>query len=169
MTNRYSEIVFTETQRFAQFWIWLIVGGIAVMAWIGFIQQIVFDRTFGNNPAPDGLMIVTWVAFGILFPVFMYSCCLVTQVRKDGLYYRFKPFHFRMHRILFDEIRSWDAVTYHPIRDYGGWGIRFGFQGKAYNVRGNRGLQVELKNGKRILFGSQKPDEMKLAMDSAGA
>lgn len=41
-------------------------------------------------------------------------------------------------------------------RDYGGWGIRYGRKGKAFNVFGSRGLQLEFTNGKRLLIGSQK-------------
>ena len=32
--------------------------------------------------------------------------------------------------------------------------------GKAYNVSGNRGLQLELSSGKKILIGSQRADEL---------
>ncbi len=55
---------------------------------------------------------------------------------------------------------------YRPILEYGGWGIRYGLRGRAYNVSGNRGLRVELTNGKHILFGSAKPEELKLALDN---
>ena len=40
--------------------------------------------------------------------------------------------------------------------DYGGWGIRFRYKAKAYNVKGNEGVKVYLKTGRHILFGSQK-------------
>jgi len=59
------------------------------------------------------------------------------------------------------------VLTYSPISDYGGWGIRYGSIGKAYNVSGNRGVQLELLNGERILIGSQKPEELAAAIDLA--
>lgn len=48
--------------------------------------------------------------------------------------------------------------TYSPIREYGGWGFRqaLGEKGKAYNVKGNKGIQIQLKTGKNILIGTQK-------------
>ena len=59
----------------------------------------------------------------------------------------------------FDEIESFKEREYRPIREYGGWGIRYGLSGKAYNVYGNKGLQLVLNNKKKILIGSQKSYE----------
>lgn len=52
---------------------------------------------------------------------------------------------------------------YKPLREYGGWGLRMGLFGKgsAINVSGNMGIQIELKNGDRILIGTNKPDDAK--------
>ena len=55
--------------------------------------------------------------------------------------------------------------TYNPIREYGGWGIRYGLKSKAYNVHGNHGVQLELLNRKRLLIGSQRSEEFANALD----
>ena len=52
------------------------------------------------------------------------------------------------------------ARVYRPIREYGGWGIRYGKNGKAYNISGDRGVQLELQNSKPLLIGSQRADEL---------
>ena len=49
--------------------------------------------------------------------------------------------------------------------DYGGWGIKYGLKGLAYNISGNFGIQLELKSGSKILIGTQKPDEVKKLLD----
>jgi hypothetical protein len=64
-------------------------------------------------------------------------------------------------------VKSHEVITYSPLRDYGGWGIRYGSKGKAYNVSGNRGVRLELSNGKRLLFGSQRPEELSEAVAAA--
>ncbi len=46
------------------------------------------------------------------------------------------------------------------MKEYGGWGIRYGMKGMAYNVSGNRGVQLEFETGKRLLIGSQRPEEL---------
>jgi hypothetical protein len=81
---------------------------------------------------------------------------LRTFVTKEGLHYQFFPFHLKEHLIKLDEIEKIEALQYKPLGDYGGWGIRYGFKGKAYNVSGNKGVKVHLTNKKNILFGSQK-------------
>jgi hypothetical protein len=57
--------------------------------------------------------------------------------------------------------------TYRPIRDYGGWGIRYGRNGKAYNVSGNRGVMLEFSHGQKLLIGSQKPGDLANAIGLA--
>ena len=51
---------------------------------------------------------------------------------------------------------------YSPIIEYGGWGLRFGIFGKgtAFNVSGNKGLQLEFINNKKLLIGTNKPDAL---------
>ena len=55
--------------------------------------------------------------------------------------------------------------TYDPIGEYGGWGIKYGKMGKAYNVSGNRGVQLEFADRKSILIGSQKPEQLDSAIE----
>jgi hypothetical protein len=49
--------------------------------------------------------------------------------------------------------------------EYGGWGLRYGGDnGWAYNARGNRGVQLVLQGEKRVLIGSQRPEELLAAL-----
>ncbi|NQX76517.1 MAG: hypothetical protein HRT75_02160 [Gilvibacter sp.] len=67
-----------------------------------------------------------------------------------------------MNRKSWDEIESLYVREYSPIGEYGGWGYRLSFSkstGRAYNVSGNLGIQIELKNGKRVLVGTRKKEE----------
>jgi hypothetical protein len=102
-----------------------------------------------------------------MLPIFLYKTNLTTEVRNDGLYIRFFPFHLSFHRIAPEDIKEFEARTYRPLRDYGGWGIRYGREGKAYNVSGNRGVQLVLSDGKQLLIGSQRPDELTEALSLA--
>lgn len=68
--------------------------------------------------------------------------------------------------IRFEDIASVQAVTYNPLLEYGGWGIR-GFGKKiAYNAQGNRGVLVTLKSGGTVLLGSQQPEDLEAAIRS---
>jgi hypothetical protein len=163
-----ENVYYREVQRFNQWWLWLLIIGIAGLLWYGFIQQIVFGTPFGSKPAPDAVMWIFWIIFGISFPLLFYATRLIVKVSGDAIYVRFFPFHLRFQKIPLAKLKDMKYVrTYSPIKDYGGWGIRYGLKGKAYNVSGNRGVQLELLNGERILIGSQKPEELAVAIDSA--
>jgi len=158
---------YREVQRFRQPWLWLLIAGIfGVTVW-AFVQQMVLGTPFGQNPAPDTVMMIIALVFGLAFPALFYVGNLTTEVRSDGIYYRFFPFHLRFHRIPAESLVSYEVRTYKPIKDYGGWGIRYGRGSKAYNVSGNRGVMLEFSDGKRLLIGSQKPEDLANAISLA--
>jgi len=90
-------------------------------------------------------------------------------VHADRLCVRLFPFHIRHREIAAEDLSECYARTYKPIREYGGWGIRCGFRkgiGRAYNMSGNKGVQLVFKNGKKLLIGSQRCDELAQAINS---
>ena len=158
--------IYREVQKFRQVWIWVVVLAIAGLQWYAAVEQLLLKRPFGDNPMPDILLAVYLVIFGIAMPTLFFFSQLVTEVRDDGIYIRFFPFHKAFRRIAFTEVKQCKVRTYHPIREYGGWGIRVRCKGKAYNVSGNRGVQIELLNGNRLLIGSQRAEELLRAIQA---
>jgi len=55
------------------------------------------------------------------------------------------------------EIVSLASVRYHPIRDFGGWGIRGWGKRKAWTARGNEAVALELVGERLLLIGSDRP------------
>ena len=86
---------------------------------------------------------------------------LSVEVRPDALYVHHYPL-VREERIEYTSLASCEVVTYRPILDYGGWGIRCGRgdRGRALNVSGNRGVQLVFTNGRRLLIGSRQADDL---------
>jgi hypothetical protein len=65
-------------------------------------------------------------------------------------------------------IRRYQVVQYRPILDYGGWGIRAGRNGeRVLNARGNRGVNLELADGSKLLIGSQRAEELAETLERA--
>jgi hypothetical protein len=56
------------------------------------------------------------------------------------------------------------------LGEYGGWGIKYGLvgAGKAYSVSGMQGLQLYLKDGSRLLIGTQKSQEIQEIINKLG-
>jgi hypothetical protein len=92
---------------------------------------------------------------------------LDVTVTAEAVEIRFAPFHRRTRRIPVTDIT--DARRRHdrPLAEYGGWGIRLGLSGTAYNVSGSEGVQLVLTSGRRILIGSQRSGELEAAIRRA--
>lgn len=170
MSRICNPVLFREVQKMDQALIRLIVWIPVFFSWYGTYKQLFLGKPFGNNPAPDWMMLVLLLIFGIFFPLFFGSLKLITEVRKDGLYIRFYPFHFSFRFFPFKTVKTYEVVTYSPIRDYGGWGIRYGLKGMAYNAKGNKGVLFEFAEGskvKKLMVGSQIPDKLSEAVSRA--
>ncbi len=156
--------LFREEQRFRQWWIWLLILGVAAIQWWGFIQQIVFGQLWGNNPGPDWMMWLLWLFIGIGMPLFFIYLALIIEVTPQYVSLRFRPFARRI--IPLAEIASVEMRTYQALREFGGFGVRGYSDNRAYNVSGRQGVQLVLRDGRRVLIGSQKAAELALAIDS---
>ena len=119
------------------------------------------------GPFDDNEINLYYVLIGLSIPLLFYLFELRIKVNNDGLHYQFSPFHLKFHTIKMDEIESFKAMEYSPLKEYGGWGIKYGFKGKAYNVSGSKGVKIFLKNSSNIMFGSQKHKELAKALKNA--
>ncbi|MCJ8164109.1 DUF6141 family protein [Pontibacter sp. E15-1] len=153
-------VYFREKQRFRQPWLWVVVLGVAGLFWAGFISQVLFGAVFGSRPIADVQLTVAFVLVGIGLPWFFYKMSLTTEVRPGELQVRFWPFHHKPVIIPLHTIRNYIHVTYNPILEYGGWGMRWGLQGKAYNTSGTKGVKLEFYNQRPLLIGSQRAEEL---------
>ncbi len=161
-----TKIIYQEEQRLRQIWIWIVVLFVTGLAWYGSYQQLILGEPFGSNPAPDWMMAVIWVVFGIGFPLIFVVFRLRTEVRPDGVYLKFAPVQ-RSYKIFpAAEIERAEVEKYKPIREYGGWGWRFGKKGKAYSISGRRGVVLHFKEGSRILIGTKKPHALLQAVQN---
>ena len=131
----------------------------AIFIW-AVLQQVVMDSPFGNIPVDDYVVLIPALIFGLGLPLFIYNAGLDTEVRSCGVCIRFRPFHRKWVVFGFDNIRKAEAHSYSPLKDYGGWGIRYGRNGKAYNVSGNKGLLLTLSDGKNVLIGSKNHETL---------
>jgi len=167
MSSERDDILFEEVQQFRQAWVWvitlpssLLVLGIFVY---GIYKQILLGRPWGDRPMPDAQLVLVSIfgsALAVGLPWLFHAMKLVVRVAGGYLQVRFFPFVNR--RVPLEQVAHREARIYHPLREYGGWGIRYGGRrrGWAYTVSGHFGVQIELKNGERLLVGSQRADEL---------
>ena len=136
------------------------VAIIAAFMWISFVRQVVYGIPFGAHPAQDWVLWVFVLLFGVGLPVLIYTARLETVVREGALMFRYVPFHMSWRVVPCTSIVRADAQRYSPLREFGGWGIRFGRRGRAYSASGSRGVRIECRDGDRFLLGSARAVEL---------
>ena len=163
-----SEAYFQETQRFPA-WVLVLVlvtAGLSIGVFsIGIYVQLIRGEPWGSNPMSDGALAAVGGAFIVLSAALIglfASLRLITEVHADALHVRFAP--MRTKRIQLDQIAAAEVRTFRPIRDFGGWGVRYTKQLKAYLASGNRGVQLSMLDGRHLFIGSQRPEEFEAAL-----
>ncbi len=158
--------VFYEEQKFNQslVYIGLSISLIVVIFSILSEWKKNIDNSLGDYIAAFiGLFILLIVI--IIFLVLK----LQTKIDENGIKYKFYPFQVSYKNIVWSNISECYIRNYSPISEYGGWGVKGGFSkqtGKAYTTKGSIGLQLKLKDGKKILIGTQKKEEIKRVLET---
>ena len=168
-----GKLIYTEKQNFKNtFFYWLelaialtILGGLAY----GISVQIINGKPWGTSPMSDTALLITaaitFIILGGIHWLFT-TMSLVIEIDAGNLYYSYFPFVSSQKTISKNDIQSLEVRKYKPIMEYGGWGYRISPRnGKAFNIKGSWGLQLVLSNGDKLLLGTQKPEELKKAIE----
>lgn len=157
---------YEERQRFGV-WAFVICIGAGLAAVLVPVLIATGFAEPGEDPLPGWFYALTVLPLLVIPNVFF----MTTRVADGVLYVRFGlvvPFYWK--RFPLRDIATARAVTYRPLRDAGGWGIRWGrFEGAAchyLNARGDRGVLIEA-SGRRYIIGSQSPERLQSAIASA--
>ena len=152
MPAQAQETHFEEEQSFRQRWVWALMGATLVLLVVP-LGLVLFGTPVkaGSEILPGVVGLALGIAVVIGVAVLMYFMKLSVRLDDAGLHVRFFPLVKK--DIPLADIARWEARTYHPILEYGGCG--------------NLGVQLEFTNGKRLLIGSQRPEELAAAISQA--
>ncbi len=155
---------FNEVQGFQIWWAWTAIIALNILFMYAIIQQVILGIPFGTRPASNlGLILLEFTSLTFLY--FLFSIRLNTTISDEGIRYRFYPFQSRSTTIGWSELSDAYMRRYNSFYEYGGYGIRLGSEksGKAINTSAscNEGLQLEFKDGKLLLIGTTRPEEIK--------
>ncbi len=157
---------YSEKQNFRSWWLWTLIGVVDAIIAYAIVLQLIMGTPIGTHPAPDGLLIVLSLLL-LSINLLVWSSELELRLDAQGVSFRYPPFIRRERNIDYGEISELYVRQYSPIVEYGGWGYRMGLmgKGKALNVKGNQGLQIVFSDGKKLLLGTQHPEELRLAIN----
>jgi hypothetical protein len=156
--------IFKEEQRFTQP-ILIVMISISTLVFLGILLKEYFTENSKMESLELTLIIVFY--FACIIPLLFFK--LTTRIDEKGIHYKFFPFH-RSYKIkTWAEIKSANVRKYDAISEYGGWGFKGSFRrkkGKAINVKGSIGIQLELTNSKKLLIGTQKENDVKKVLET---
>ena len=150
--------LFHEEQYF-DWRVYALIASVEGLTALGFLHYSAWSYELLLGVAVGTLLLL----FLALFLLHMTTEVTPTDVRvwfaRVPVYRRIVPLH---------EIRRIEPTTFRPIADYGFWGIRSSRDGeRALIARGNRGVRLELADGSLLVIGSQRADELALAIQNA--
>lgn len=157
--------VYQETQHFNQWWLKLLkILTLSLLIYLCY--QWFYLKKAANSIAADDttgqlFIIATLLLTNGLFFVLRLRTC----IDERGIHFQFIPFHLKEKTVDWSTLEACYTRTYEPIKEFGGWGYRIGFKGRALNVKGNQGIQLIYKNGKKLLLGTQNPEDVQQVID----
>ena len=157
--------VFKEQQRFTQTWFIVVMVISVITPLVLMLHEFLKENSKFTTTAFLTLISILIVTIS---PVFFFK--LSTRIDAFGIHYKFFPFHLSYRTIRWSYIANAFVRNYDPIGEYGGWGLKGGAfwstaKGKAINVAGDIGIQLELKDGKKLLIGTQKKKEAEIILE----
>jgi len=147
--------LYHEVQRYRQWWFWLII---IVTVGIGVTNTLM--------TASDDKSIYPLIFIPVVVILLLFSMNLDTKITNEGVDVKSFPLMMRGRHYAWSDIVKAYTREYAPIKEYGGWGIKGSYNNRAFNVSGKQGLQLELKDGRRVLIGTQKPSEIDIILKS---
>ena len=158
--------IFKEEQRFTQLWLIVLIGVSMIVPLGIIITTYIKEPDSFSTLEFIAILGIMAVASGIIF-IFKLS----SRIDEQGFHYKFFPFHRTFKLIAWHEVQSAYLRNYDAISEYGGWGLKGGAlwnrsKGTAINVSGDIGIQLELKNGKKVLIGTQKQHDAQAVLET---
>ncbi|MAZ72978.1 MAG: hypothetical protein CMC70_07500 [Flavobacteriaceae bacterium] len=151
--------IFTENQKFNQWWVLLLIYGLFLVSTVGILHGI---ATISEENLADFFIgiVPPFLILGLISAA-LFTTTLKTRIDEKGIYYGFSPFQKKLQLAPWEEIEAVYIRKYKPLSEFGGWGYKFSMKGngKVYNTKGNMGIQIVFKDGKKTLVGTQHPDE----------
>ncbi len=166
-----DRLLFREVQKFRQPQLWVVLVFFSVFL-IGFvsyvmIKQLLLGEPVGAEPLPTPILIGAGsllILSVVGFLAMMGMACLITEVRLNGFYYGYFPFHRKMNRVALEKLKDMKIRNFKSVGELRHWDSRILDRKDIYTLSGHKGLHLELADGQCLFFGSQNPEQLARAI-----
>ncbi len=138
---------YSEKSGFPSWIFWSIAAGTIIQSSIPLTLYLYEKNAHLIDSEPfDWLGLVIFGVVGLL----IFSIKLHVTVNAEGIIYKYPPFHYKPKLLHWDKIKSIELMKINPLKEFGGWGLRYGKLGTAYTTRGRFILHIEKTEGQPI-------------------
>jgi len=151
-----NDTMFTENQFLIKTWVGKLLFAVLI------ILVIALFYFYNNNDFNYFSFSIQFITFLAVFILSVSN--LKTHINIDEITIQYFPYHFSKVKYKKIEIDKVEIVTFDPLSDFGGWGIKSNLKIKCFTVSGNKGILITLKSGKKRLIGISKYDLVENAL-----
>lgn len=148
---------YKESQRFRRTDVLLFVIALIAGTLYRAIDMFIINPSSNGGELPIALLIILSL---LIVLIVLLSLRLTTRIDKKGIRFQFYPWHYRTHKIDWQEVAECRVIDT-PVRaQWSGWNVNIGTNELFYSFTGRRGLELRLNSGQQIFIGSRNPQEL---------
>ncbi len=147
---------FQESQNLRSILMWIVLIGLLFFSIFLSLSQLLFKIPVGNNPMPNWA-VVCLLLFSILLLLMTALTRLDLSINNEGIKIDFRP--LGKEEILWREVKQ---VSIKPLNMIS-IGRRYSPKtGHIYNAGADHSLNIELKNGRKVMVSTRQVDSLKV-------
>lgn len=161
-----SKTQFKEEQRFRRWEVFALLVVLMISASYHFVE-LYLSGVYESYFLTLQYALITVIIAGPL--AYLLSIRLILKIDEEGIKYQYFPWHYRKHKIKWEEIEHFEFINTPVLAELSGWAVRLGTWERMFSVSGRTGLSLSLKNGEQLFIGTKHPEELKDALARLGA
>ena len=121
---------------------------------------------FRNQITTDD--VITSCVLFLIFMLLVLGLKLKWTISKDSFTFKYNPFYNKWRTIPLAEIKKIEIMRINPLKEFGGWGFRYGKLGQAFTTTGRMIIHIETTKGQKLNFSVENTEKAERAIKELG-
>lgn len=152
---------YKENQRFRRTDIWLLLIALIGGTIYRFTDLFILH---GSGRERDLYLFLLSMLVLLGLSVILLSMRLVTKIDEKGIRFQCYPWHYRTHKVRWEEIAECRIIQMPLGAQLSGWNVSIGKPELFYSFTGRNGVELHLKDGRYLFIGSRQPEDLAMAI-----
>lgn len=148
-----KDTIYQKEQRLNPVWFWISSVPVDV-----FLILTIINLSGDSDNLILSVIAIVFLSMFLVFDILLFFFLkLKVSIDFEFLYISLKPLSNL--KIPINEISFYEIVSFRPLRDFGGYGIRYSFRKKeaGYFLKGNTGVRIYYPLSKKLIVGTEDP------------